>query len=472
MICYLFPPLGGMAVPAVQRVVKFVRGMAGSHWDPVILTLRVDLYEPYLEREEKYLREIPASAEVVRTGRVMLLKTIISAIQRLRGRGPSPHTSTAETPSPRTPQAPAPPPPAADSKSALQRFKDALTGAVQTPDPFMGWLPVAFLEGRRTIRQRRIACIYATGSPWTSLLVGALLKKSTGLPLVLDFRDPWTTNPYRMHFHPARRWIEGRLETFVVNSADAVIANTRGLRDEFRARYPRLPSERFDVIYNCVENERPLPRIALRAGGAEPVRLAHAGFLYGPRDPLLLLRAMAKRRQRESPGGARDLILDLIGPIDVSYPIADKLAELGLTDLVHVHGPVPHAMCQDMLVASSALLLLQPGTMTQLPSKLFEYVSHGKPILTLAMPGSETYTFAAEQLGSLVADCDDEEAIVRTLDELIAQVRAGQGPDIDRWEAAMAQFRPHTITSRLLHTFDTVTALTSRRSGAIGGAHA
>lgn len=449
MICYLFPPAGGSAIPAVQRVVKFVRGMTGSRWEPVVLTIAPEYYESYISREAAFLNELPPGTRIERTARVMAFKTVVKAAHRLRAaltRRRSPVGSGSGDP------APAPTSQAAQEPGAIASLKSAFDNAVQTPDPHIGWLPHAYRRGRSLVRQAPPHCLYATGSPWSGLLVGALLKRSTGIPLVLDFRDPWVTNPYRAHFPSWRKRVEQWLEGYTVRSADLVIANTRGLRDEFRARYTGPAAPRFEAVYNSVDRRVAAPPAAARPGAR--IRLAHAGFFYGPRDPLSFLRAVARRRYSAASGLPDDLAVDLIGAVELEYSLENLLSELRIDDIVTLHGPVPHAHCDAMLRSADAYLLLQPGTKTQLPSKLFEYVTFGKPILTLAEPGGETYRFAAEELTSLVADCADEEDIVNSLDTLVRDLREQRGVDADGWRRKLSDYSSEAITAQFLMLLD------------------
>ena len=446
MIAYLFPPAGGPAIPAVLRMVKFVRTMAGSRWRPVVLTLDGDLFETYFHREERWLREIPSSVPVARASRVRMLKRIIAVAQRVRAAVKGPGNAQVSA----TPETVEQPSPARADQGLGQRLKNAITTAAQIPDPYIGWLPYAFAQGLKIIRKEQVSCIYATGSPWSTVVLAAVLQRLTRRPLVLDFRDPWTTNPYRAHFQPWRRAIEEKLEAFAIESASMVVANTQALRDELRARFPER-ADRFVSVYNSVDAtitegpERPI--------GQRPVTIVHAGFLYGPRDPLTLFQAISRRSKGMGDTGA-DFELHLVGPTELPYDLRHKLDELRIADFVKIHGPVSHSACKDIMADADALLLFQPGTRTQLPSKVFEYVTFAKPILTLAEPDGETYRFAAEELESTVAACGDEEAIVAALDRLLAQLRRGDRPNVSRWSARLAAFSEPAVTEQLLEAID------------------
>jgi hypothetical protein len=156
-------------------------------------------------------------------------------------------------------------------------------------------------------------------------------------------------------------------------------------------------------------------------------------------------------------------VLHLIGPAELPYDLTQKLDELRIADVVKVHGALPHAACKDIMASSDALLLFQPGTRTQLPSKVFEYVTFAKPILTLAEPGGETYRFAAEELDSTVAACGDEEAIMAALDSLLSQLMRGERPDVSRWSLRLEAYSDAAVTSQLLDAIDAAAPAAGQR---------
>ena len=56
--------------------------------------------------------------------------------------------------------------------------------------------------------------VYATAPIFTSLLIGFLLKKKTGKPLVVDYRDPWTQNVFVKYPSKFHRKIETSAESY------------------------------------------------------------------------------------------------------------------------------------------------------------------------------------------------------------------------------------------------------------------
>ena len=65
-------------------------------------------------------------------------------------------------------------------QSKFQRLKDFIHNFFYFPDQGGPWIIPAYFFGKKLVRQRGIDIIFATGSPWSGLLVGYLISKATG----------------------------------------------------------------------------------------------------------------------------------------------------------------------------------------------------------------------------------------------------------------------------------------------------
>jgi hypothetical protein len=81
---------------------------------------------------------------------------------------------------------------------------------------------------------------------------------------------------------------------------------------------------------------------------------------------------------------SRHLEVELVGPVELPYDLATYLRDHDLEMIVRLRGSVPYQESLDRVARSDAAILLQPGTKTQVPSKLYEYVGLGKSILAIA----------------------------------------------------------------------------------------
>jgi hypothetical protein len=94
----------------------------------------------------------------------------------------------------------------------------------------VSWMQPAIAAGLKLIERDRPDAILATGPPFETLKAGWSLHQQTGVPLIADFRDPWT---YGVLWHTptakrARR--EQAWEAQVVRDASKVLVVTPTMR--------------------------------------------------------------------------------------------------------------------------------------------------------------------------------------------------------------------------------------------------
>jgi glycosyltransferase involved in cell wall biosynthesis len=233
------------------------------------------------------------------------------------------------------------------------------------------------------------------------------------------------TNPFRPAYTAVKERAEARLERLVVAGSALVVANTEHLRDEFRARFPEQPAAKFTALLNGYDPDD-FPALAPKARGPA-LTLTHTGFLYGKRDPRTFLEGV-RRAVAAGAVPAAGLRVRFVGPAELPYAPEALAAEAGLRDVVAFEGRVSFAESLARIGEAEALLLLQPGTTTQVPSKLFEYIGMAKPILALSPPGGATARLVAEEGLGEVADPEDVPAIAEALGRLHLAWREGRLP--------------------------------------------
>jgi glycosyltransferase involved in cell wall biosynthesis len=246
-------------------------------------------------------------------------------------------------------------------------------------------------------------------------------------PWIADFRDPWARGPWRDDRPALARSAAASLERLVVSRADAVLFTTRRLRDDVVAHGPAGLAARCHVVPNGCD---PAEFDALAAAPPDDAfTLAHVGTLYGGRNPVPLLQAVASLRQR---GGidAASFRLRLIGPAALpGVDLAERAGALGIADLVEI---VPAMSRRDSLAAmraASALVLLQPGHRLSVPAKTFEYLAAGRPVLALTGEGATADLVRASGCGVVVAP-DDPAAIEAAVAGLV-RARGTPPPPVD-----------------------------------------
>ncbi len=289
------------------------------------------------------------------------------------------------------------------------------------PDGQIGWLPVALSTGKRILSEWRPDVIYASALPFTSLIVAKRLAAKLGIPWVAELRDLWTENPY--YDHPSwRRRIEQKLEAWVLRSAAAVVTVSEPLADSLREAHQRPTF----VIRNGFDPEdyqsaRPVEGVM----DPQCLNIVYTGLIYyRRRDPSVLFRALSQMG-----ADARRVRVHFFGRL---LPEVKVLADqVGVGDLVKVHGAVSFQESNGVQMAADVLLLLMwndPVEYGVLPGKLFEYVGAGRPILASGYTdGVAAQLIRDKGLGVVL---DSEESIARQVREWIAQKDAGGVPGL------------------------------------------
>ena len=112
-------------------------------------------------------------------------------------------------------------------------------------------IPYALRASRRLMRKHTFDAIVVNADPHAALLVGAQLSRESGIPLVLDLRDPWSVCELRRSERPwPQRRLVDALERRCVAQASAVILNTETTRRDYLTHYADQPAAKFHVIRN------------------------------------------------------------------------------------------------------------------------------------------------------------------------------------------------------------------------------
>lgn len=314
------------------------------------------------------------------------------------------------------------------------------------PDWQITWNDEAARVGAAVLAARPFDAIVATSPPHSSQLLGLRLSRASGVPLVCDFRDPWTGNPQRAAHH-GRRWhLERRREAEVLAHAALVIANTPGNRTSLLAQFPRLDADKLVVLPNGYDPER---RRALREGGPAPARrsgrrvVLYTGHLYDGGESVL--RALVLLLA-EDPSLPERVVFRFVGSLDPD--IGALASELQPSGLVEMAGFLSADRVPDELRAADALLyVVPPAGVHWIPSKLYDYMLAGRPVLGVLPRGDAWDWLERTGLATLVEDRGAQavrEALAAFL-QALARGTLAVAPD----EAFIARFDARTQSAEL-----------------------
>jgi len=247
-----------------------------------------------------------------------------------------------------------------------------------------GWLLPVYQKGRNLFRSNTYDLIYVSCPPFPQTIAAAKLKRSACIPLVLDFRDAWSLDPYTEGSRLKKvlyKILFPSMEKMVLSQTDRLIVNTPSAFRAYLKKYPML-SGCMHMIPNGYDeqdftNYRPI------ASGNQMNILYMGRFGVGARDPLPLLKAFRLLIDRDL-----HVCLHIIG--DNRPALSKQVNELGLDHHVRLTGQIPHKNAIETMANFDVLLLYQQRSMaaiTPIAGKTYEYLRAGKAILAILPPG-------------------------------------------------------------------------------------
>lgn len=358
-ITYLFPPASGAGV---HRPLKLVKYIGGYGWQPVVLTARKPAA---LAQDQKLMDQVPPQVPVVR-----LLNL-------------EPHSGPGDS--------------GGAGGSGLQSWAAGLP----FPDRYILWAASALPGALLAARKAKAQAVVVTAPPFSAFVLGSMVARVMGLPLVLDFRDVWSgfyTRGYRPgHAGRLRRMMISNLEGRLVRCAAAVVTASPTHAEDLR-RLHGGPADKFVWLpngYDLADFSPWPPAIAATDG---KFNLLYTGTLFSVTSLRHLWEAMAMLWEDER-SRFRVVIAGKCAGGEISDP---QLPGLEVVE----HGHLDHVEALAQMARAQALVLTladMPGAWPVIPSKLYEYLAARRPILSLTPPGEASAIVEACRAGVVVA---------------------------------------------------------------------
>ncbi len=277
------------------------------------------------------------------------------------------------------------------------KLGNRVLSAALFPDQYREWTSAA----RKAAGELdAVDMVWVTGGPFGIFLSGAAIARDLEIPLVLDYRDPWTTSVdlSRSYTAPLFGGLH-RLEARLLNQAAGVAYVNKDMRAGNREAFGQPDGTPWVVIPNGFD---PLDLPEVDAQRDEQPVLLYAGACYASRSMEPILRALA----RADDAGIPPLKLRIFGELD---PGARRFLEAHpLPTRVSVSGRIPSKeLTGHMLGAAGLLLIIGDGHRTALSAKVFDYLQADRPIIGFGPSDSDAAALIAEAQVGEWADSPD-----------------------------------------------------------------
>lgn len=210
-VAYQFPPMGG---PGVQRSYNFVKELSNQGYSPVVLTIKEsEIDAANYQKDWSLIDQIPKGIKIVRIDSGQNF-TLVKRLMKWR---------------------------------AYRLFWYFFYPFFW--EKMANWPFVAYKHAKKLIIENNLDLVYTSSGPFSSLILGYLLKKRLKVKWVADLRDPYT-DAYAWAFPSKIHWRVSRLcEKWILSKADQLIVNSPEVKKLFIKRNI-LPASKINVITN------------------------------------------------------------------------------------------------------------------------------------------------------------------------------------------------------------------------------
>lgn len=287
----------------------------------------------------------------------------------------------------------------------------------------------------KAVEKHAPKAVLITGSPYYPMLLSGWIKRHFGLPVVLDFQDPWVS----AWGETLPKWSKGgivhrlavALEPRALRHADYVTSVSDRQNEEMAARHPWLDAKRmagipiggdpedYDQLRNTTGEVAKSPHI-----DDEKLNISYVGTFWPRAEPVV-------RRLFNSIGllcRTRPALLDRLrlnfigtsnqpdGKVKMVAPIAESEG-IGHF-VVETPNRIPFLDALSVLAQSQALMLIGSDEPHYTASKIYPALMSGTPYISLFHAASSAHSILSRSGGGVAIDFDS----IEQLDERVPDI--------------------------------------------------
>jgi len=319
------------------------------------------------------------------------------------------------------------------------------------PDCYKSWYFPALREARKILQKEKIDLIYSASAPYTSHFVAMKLKRDFNIPWVAEFGDAWSANDYlnlyydKVLIKPLRSLQKIQIkkgERHILKTADKVIVIHWGNK--------RLLSEmhgfgnKIEVITDGYDesNFKELKHYRLYPDKLTIVFLG--SFYTGYR----VIASDFLRVVNEVDNNAEVVFIGR-GAIEMQ-----QITMPNLSRILHLPKEKAYAFASG---GDFFLLIVVPSAKWHIPSKIYDYLRLGKPILGIVPEDGDAAKIIREAKAGFILSHNPEK-MKEQLKNIFEDWKKGKFKDFHPdWEY-IAQFERKKLTKKLANIFDEVAA--------------
>ncbi len=321
---------------------------------------------------------------------------------------------------------------------------------------------------------RSVDVVLITGSPFYPMLLAAEVKRRFGIPVVLDFQDPWASvwGETQPKFTKAglSHWLAMVLEPRALQGASYVTSVSETQNAQLAVRYPWLDRAQMSAIPigSDPEDFDALRNMSLSHNSVTSedshTTLSCVGALVPKATPVLEVFVRAVKRLRmDFPELVNRLQINFIGTSNQtnnhhSFRVRQLAEDAGVSDVIkEMPARIPYLDALNVLARSDGLLMIGSDEPHYTASKIYPNLMAARPFLSIYHRQSSAHTILTAAGGgvALAFSTNEElnalEAVISNgLYRLIAEPTTLGQPD----PSAYAPYESRSIAQKYADVFN------------------
>ena len=289
------------------------------------------------------------------------------------------------------------------------------------PDDFIYWILPAVKAVKKRIKDKSPSVLFCTAPPYSNLLAGTICSGLFDIPLVSDFRDPWSQIDFAWKLSdPILGYLSAGLEVQVLRrSAKIIIADDIRYTHDYFSK-PGPPSmDKVISIRNGFDDEDFEGQ--KKDGSKEKFRVVYAGTLYNKTNFQNIIKPFEIWKKKH-PGDFKDVLFEYAGHNPGYFNEQKNLPFEWIN-----HGYVSHREAIALRFKASLQLFALDRSFKphMLSGKIYEIIRTGIPVLALVDPGGAVADLIRETGAGIVADSEDWEGSAALLKDFYEKWHTG-----------------------------------------------
>lgn len=329
----------------------------------------------------------------------------------------------------------------------------SLPSGTLVPDHFIGWIRPALEAAREAAATQRPSALFATVPPYSNAVVAALLAMETGIPLVTDFRDPWTRiDTGWVVPNKFLRWLSGLMERLVLKvSAGVVMADEGQYAGDFFVECRAAEGKVSSILNGYDEDDFSAEATGAASSDNGKFVVSYAGVFYDGTTFMNVRRAF-EQWHAKFPAELENVEFHYAG---ASSTLFDKYAfrPAYLRD----HGYVSHHDAIAIRAHSNVQMFSQPSRFKPhvISGKIYEMMRIPIPIIAITNPSGTVARFVTQTGTGLVVDNRDPNAAAQALRDAYLAWKSGRSI-VTRNDNAVAAFSREAQAKQLADVMERI----------------